>query len=101
MGCDELNTVDDVLVNYVNEGYNVYQVRYDPNNFQQSALGNLLPIGGVDGGRDITSGRSTSGIVRGAVRWLINSIIPIVSEEVQREMNSAGSTTSTVKDRYM
>ena len=99
--CDELNTVDDVLVNYVNEGYNVYQVRYDPNNFQQSALGNLLPIGGVSGEREMTYGSESNGIARGAVRWLLNSIIPIISEEVKREMNSVGSTTSSVKDRYM
>ncbi len=99
--CDELNTVDDVLVDYVNEGYNVYQVRYDPDPFPSSALSSLLPIGQVNNGP--LSRSSDDGIVRGVVKWMVRSIIPVVSEEIRREMNGVGSSSSTsqIKERYM
>jgi len=110
--CDEIKTVDDVLVEYVDEGYNVYQVRYDPNDSPVSALENLLPVGrGANGGGMANvagmggygAEMNQGGIVRSAVRWLVKSIVPTIKEELDRELRSVAteSSTSQVQERYM
>ena len=114
--CDELRTVDDVLVEYVNKGCNVYQVRYDPNGLDGSSpLSGLLPFGrgaGTGTGRSSTfNGRNdfqigdeySGGIVRGAVRWLVRNILPAIKDEIAKELNGGitSSSTSRVQERYM
>ncbi len=100
--CDELNTVDDVLVDYVGKGYNVYQVQYDPLGSIESPLGNLLPFG-ESNSQPSSSSNNDIGIVRNTVKWLVRSIIPIVGEEIKKEINQVGSNSSTsqVKEKYM
>lgn len=101
--CDEIKTVDDVLVEYVDEGYNVYQVTYDPNDSPVSALEGLLPssrgtVTNAAGG-DVNEG----GMMRSAVRWLVKSIVPTLKDELEKELNGVAtkSSTSRVQDRYM
>lgn len=96
--CDELRTVDDVLVDYVGEGYNVYQVRYKPEGLNASPLGSLLPIGQSDSNQ--------GGLVRGSVRWLVRNIVPAIKDEIAKELNGGfssvdSSSTSKVQERYM
>jgi len=93
--CDELNAVDDVLVNYVDDGYNVYQVRFDPNQTPTSVLSSLLP----STSNAASSTENDTGLVRGAIRFLVKNILPTVTEEIANELKSA--TKSQVKDRYM
>lgn len=97
--CDEIRTVDDVLVEYVDAGYNVYQVRYDPNGLASSPLGSLLPIGGATASSDNSMGER--GFIRGAVRWLVRNILPVIKDEVTKELNIETSSTSKVQERYM
>merc|ERR1712238_283006 len=40
--CDEIKTVDDVLLDFISEGCNVYQVKYDPPKEIPSTLAQLL-----------------------------------------------------------
>merc|ERR1712127_213359 len=84
--CDELSTVDDVLSEYVDDGCNVFEVKYDP--FQGAgagALGGLLPTSELTS----TSG-SGGGVVRGLTRLFLNNVMPVVREEVMAELK--GST---------
>ncbi len=103
--CDEIKTVDDVLVEYVDEGYNVYRVTYDPNDSPVSALGSLLPAGrgGAVGAGSYSSETNQGGVVRSAVRWLVKSIVPTIKDELQKELRSLSnrSSTSQVQERYM
>ena len=104
--CDEIRTVDDVLVEYVDAGYNVYQVRYDPSGLESSPFGSLLPIGGGGGATRSTASSDKSmgeerGIIRGAVRWLVRNILPVIKDEVTKELNIETSSTSKVQERYM
>ena len=101
--CDELKTVDDVLVDYVDEGYNVYQVRYDPNMNPVSAFGSLLPVGQGESSSTNVSGINERGIVRSAVRWVVRSILPTIKDEISKELNNVAtpSATSQVQERYM
>ena len=82
--CDELRTVDDVLVDYVGEGYNVYQVSYKPEGLNASPLGSLLPIGQSDSNQ--------GGLVRGSVRWLVRNIVPAIKDEIAKELNGGCSS---------
>lgn len=111
--CDEIRTVDDVLVEYVNKGCNVYEVRYDPNGLDGSSpLSGLLPFGrGAGTGRGTSQGgndfqigdESSGGIARGAVRWLVRNILPAIKDEIEKELNGGitSSSTSKVQERYM
>ena len=101
--CDELATVDDVLVDYVDQGYNVYQVRYNPNGIESSPLSSLLPATSGSSANGSVNDTNEGGIVRGAVRWLVRNILPTVKEEIVKEFNSVGtsaSSTSQVQERY-
>lgn len=99
--CDELATVDDVLVDYVEQGYNVYQVRYNPDGLESSPLSNLLPIGSISSA-STASGTNEGGVVRGAVRWMARNVLPTIRDEIVNEFNSVASSTSgsQVQQRY-
>ena len=89
--CDELRTVDDVLCNYVDDGYDVYKVTYDPF-ASESSLGGLLPVGAEKSSQN-------DGIVKSATRWLVKNIGSAVKEELASEFQST-SSSSNVKERY-
>jgi signal peptide peptidase SppA len=89
--CDEIKTVDDVLVDYVNSGFNVYQVKYDPAMSTENPLGGLLPS---------TQGKSNKGLLKSAAKWLARSVLPIMQEEISKEMQSMSSTSNVTK-KYM
>lgn len=85
--CDEIKTVDDVLMEYVDSGSNVYEVKYEPP--IENPFGRL-----VLGGAQAQSPSSDSWLRRG-VRWVVSTI----ASEVKAELNEA--TKSSVEQRYM
>ena len=85
--CDEIKTVDDVLVEYVDSGFNVFEVRYSPP-VNSPSLGSLLPIG--------KAGETNQGSMKGVLRWLVKAINEIIVEEI-----GTGLGGETVKDRYL
>lgn len=91
--CDELRTVDDVLCEYVNKGYNVYEVSYDPTS-SGSPLGGLLPIGATE-----RKASNSNQVVRRMVKWLARNVISAVEEEISAEFQSKSS--NNVKERFM
>jgi ClpP class serine protease len=91
--CDEIRTVDDVLSEYVDNGYSVYQVEYDPTSSSDSPLAGLLPIGAQSA--QVKSG----GVVKSMTRWLVNNIGSAIKEELANDYQS--NSNSDTKDRYM
>jgi ClpP class serine protease len=77
--CDEIKPVDDVLLSYVDLGYNVYEVEYSPPLAVPQGLAGLLAT------RE--SGSTKSSIGRKAIRWLVESIAAEV-RSVQFDVNS-------------
>lgn len=61
--CDEIKTADDVITEYIDAGFNVYDVKYEPPP-EKPELANLIPVGADSG----------SGIVSRAVRWLARTV---------------------------
>lgn len=86
--CDDIKTVDDVLLNYVDLGYDVLEVDYSPPPEVPEGLAQLLPFGqaamGEEGGGSLP---------RRAVRWLVD----VVADEVR----SAIDEKTSVQQRYM
>lgn len=74
--CDDIKTVDDILLNYVNLGYNVYQIKYSPPSAVPEGLAQLLPIGG-------------DSMARKALRWVVGA----VADEVRLAIEEKSSVT--------
>ena len=96
--CDEIKTVDDVLMEFVDGGYDVYSVKYDP--APEFGAG-LLP--GLPFGRQ----QESVSPLKGAVQWLIKTVAPMVAQEVMEELR-VGDTAKKFKsqesdenERYM
>lgn len=84
--CDEIKTVDDVLMEYVDAGFNVYEVKYEPpieTPLSRFAFANT------------ESANSDSSWVGRGVRWLVRTI----ADEVQAELKATANTP--VEKRYM
>jgi len=95
--CDEIKTVDDVLNQYVDDGYNIYEVEYDPQQSVGSPLESLLPFGSAK-----SKSASEGGIIKGMTKWLVKNISAAVREELASEFKSMSATTdSGAQDRYM
>lgn len=94
--CDEIKTVDDILLEYVDSGYSVYDVKYDPPPDVPSPLSFLFADEGDvpqlgQGGR-----RSDNSLGRRAIRWVVQSF----AEEVQGAL-APNSSSSSPERRYM
>ena len=86
--CDEIKTVDDVLLDYISEGCNVYQVKYDPPSEIPSPLASLLAS-------DDQTPKADNSIGRQAIRWLVQSF----AEEVKAATASMDNTP--LEQKYM
>lgn len=89
--CDEIAAADDVLLEYVDGGYNVFEVEYDP---EPESVGGLFAGSGLPGS---SVSASTVGGWRGVVRSLTRGII----SEVKAELSSATKDETSVQRRYM
>jgi len=99
--CDELKTVDDILSEYVDVGCNVYEVKYDPMATSASPLGALLPSSSSYSGRQSSA---TGGVVSSITRIIVNSVIPVVKEEIMAELEGSSQKLnrgSEIQNRYM
>lgn len=88
--CDEIKTVDDVLLDYVDAGFNVFEVKYDPPPDVPSSLSFLFAS---DSNAPRT--RQDDSFARRAIRWLVRSF----AEEVQSVVSE--SRTPSAEKRYM
>lgn len=86
--CDDIKTVDDILLEYVDLGYKVYDVKYDPT--PESPFPFPAFASSENGSLQMNSSNS---IVRQGIRWLVQT----VAEEVQATL----SESKSVDKRYL
>jgi ClpP class serine protease len=84
--CDEIKTVDDVIVDYISKGFNVFEVAYSPP--IETFFGKLVPA------------RAKDGLMGMGVKWLVRTI----AAEIKAELGSydAAPTYQTpLEQRYV
>ena len=86
--CDEIKTVDDVLLDYISEGCNVYSVKYD----QPPEIPSTLEALFASGDQTPNAAGDTS-MGRKAIRWLVRSF----AEEVKAVTTSVDNTPLEMK----
>mmetsp|Transcript_47547 Transcript_47547/g.57573 ORF Transcript_47547/g.57573 Transcript_47547/m.57573 type:complete len:681 (+) Transcript_47547:221-2263(+) len=90
--CDEIKTKDDVLLEYVDQGFDVYNVRYEePKEFPVSGLGFAKA----------REGGSTGG---GLVRWLVKSLVKEVGLALGDELQGVyqgKDASKRITEKYM
>ncbi|KAL9187158.1 hypothetical protein ACHAXT_010878 [Thalassiosira profunda] len=89
--CDELGTADDVLLDFVDRGYDVYDVAYEP---QEEGEGKLLA--GLPGGS-----KADVGGWRGVFRSMVSGVVSELKDEAMAEMRSTMDEATSVERRYM
>merc|ERR1712238_252077 len=90
--CDEIRTVDDVILGFMDDGCDVYQVKYDPPPEIPNTLAAFF-ASEEDGGPVVGRGGDDS-MGRRAIRWLVRSF----AEEV-RDVTSVADTP--LQEKYM
>ena len=95
--CDELGTADDVLLEFVDKGYEVYEVEYDP--APQGGVGGLL--GGLPGRASVDNKSSGVGGWKGVFRSAVRGVMSEVKEEMMAELSSSIGDMTAVEKRYM
>lgn len=88
--CDELATADDVLLDFVDNGYDVYEVAYNPPQEGIAALAGLPGRANVDA----TGWR---GLLRSAVR----NVVSEVKDEVISQLSANANDGNSIERRYM
>ena len=92
--CDEIATADDILGQYVDAGYDVFDVKYDPEPELGPGLLTALPIGQSNG---------NGGLVKGLVSYAVRSIAPAAKAAIEEEVRkfSMEQGGGDVTQRYM
>ena len=85
--CDEIKTADDVITEYIDANFNVFDVKFDPPP-EKPEFTSLFPVG-------VESG-SGGGLISRAVRWLART----VAAEFASEMNDLNASQRPDR-RYM
>jgi hypothetical protein len=95
--------VDDVLIEYIDCGYDVYQVRYDPPQVE-NGLNRLLPVGASRSSRSRRlSSSNTNNRKSGFLATMVRGFISMVKEEIMIELDGsiALDRNDDLKRRYM
>ena len=90
--CDELATADDVLLDFVDQGYDLYEVAYDP-----------TPAGAGAFSLPRSSSADTAGMNgwRGVLKSMVRGVVADVKEEIVSELSSSMNEMNSVERRYM
>ena len=95
--CDELSTADDVLLEFVDGGFDVYEVSYEP-----PAEGVAGLLSGRGGGSRGSSSADVGGAGwRGAFRSAVRGVVSDVKDEVMAEISSTMNDVSSAERRVM
>jgi len=90
--CDELATADDVLLDFVDKGYDLYEVAYDP-----------TPVGAGAFSLPRSSSADQAGMNgwRGVLKSMVRGVVSDVKEEIVSELSSSMNEMNSVERRYM
>jgi len=90
--CDEIATADDVLLEFVDKGYDVYEVAYSPT--PEGVMLPSLPFTSADKA-------GVGGGFRGVFRSMVRGVVSDVKGEVMAELSSSMNDMNSVERRYM
>ena len=93
--CDELATADDVLLDFVDQGYDLYEVAYDPTPAGVGAFS--LPRSSTSSSADKAGMNGWRGVLKSMVR----GVVADVKEEIVSELSSSMNEMNSVERRYM
>lgn len=88
--CDELATADDVLLEFVDNGYDVYEVAYNPPPEGIAALAGLPGLSNTD----------LNGW-RGVLRSAVKSVVSEVKDELVSGLNANFNDVNSIERQYM
>lgn len=94
--CDEIRTVDSVLVDFVDNGYTVLEVEYEAP--IESPFGRLLPSTRSAGVSTAADGGGGRGWLRQGIGWIVRSVADEVTSELS-SFNVGGD--KPLQERYM
>lgn len=95
--CDEIKTVDDVIMEFVSTGHNVYEVRYSPP--PTSGFLALFPDTS-EFDEDVTSAGPLSRVLQRSVRWVTQAFLKEVSRAALVGESSAASLFPGPNEQY-
>ena len=106
--CDEIKTVDDVIMDFVNTGYNVYEVKYSPppSVAFPGLFGNDVDANINDGNDNddlaTTGGRGGGGLVSNLVQQSVRWLVQVLFKEIKRAavLEDLNSSSFDSQQRY-
>lgn len=85
--------MDDLLLNKINDGDDVYEVTYKPPQaLEDSVLGRLLQP---------ASTATNNGPIRSAVRWMVQTVFSEVQSEILTSTGRMDPLRQPIENRYM
>jgi ClpP class serine protease len=90
--CDEIATVDTVLIDFVDADYDVYEVAYAPPVPLKSRFSQLLPFGSIE-----SEAGQERGILGKGIQWLVRT----AAAEVRSEFGADLNLNKSVEKRFM
>jgi hypothetical protein len=86
---DEIKTVDDIILDFIKDGHDVYEVKYKPPPVPTS-LSQLL-----------ATGPESDNGTRGPIDMLVRSLVKAVSKAVRAEISTLNVDEKPAHERYM
>jgi serine protease SohB len=87
--CDEIKTKDELLLEYVHQGCDVFEVTYEPDALESGRV--LLPFGAASG----ASRRNDSSWLRRSIRWALRNVGEELKNEFREVLTSLSTNTNT------
>ena len=100
--CDEIGTADDVLLDFIDNDYDVYEVVYKPPPVSGVGL-----LAGLPGGRSDTSNTSDNISIGGLLGWrsalrsVVRGIVSDVKDQIVTELSSSMNDMNSIERRFM
>ena len=96
--CDELATADDVLLDFVDKGYDLYEVAYDPT---PTGVGAFSLSRGSSSSRADAADQAGMNGWRGVLKSMVRGVVSDVKEEIVSELSASMNEMNSVERRYM
>jgi len=93
--CDEIKTVDDVLLEYINDGWEVFEVKYSIPKGLGSKFG--LGLGGKLGQRKAGPFAKIARLAQSGIGWLVQT----VAADIRSEFVEGTDNPSSIEKRYI
>jgi len=92
--CDEIKTVDELLTEYIDSGWDVYELEYKPPAKFKNRFASVLPVdddGAAMGDADPDSESSIARGIRWIIRLIASEVKTMISQEALHQNENHGS----------